>query len=91
MIIMKVMMSIWLIMAVMKMTTHLFGTLYLVQESVELPGFCVQRPTHCLVVTGGIRQARKMSRAQLQDREWSRGDTEYTLDRLPHSSNEDDV
>lgn len=55
------------------MTAHLFGTLYLLQESVEFPGFCVQRPTHCLVVTGGVRQARKMSRAQLQDRECNRG------------------
>lgn len=62
-------MNIRLVLTVMKMTTHLFGTLYLLQESVELPGFCVQRPTHCLVVTGGVRHAGEMSRAQLQERE----------------------
>lgn len=66
-------MSISLITTVMKLTAHLFGTLYLLQESMEFPGFCVQRPTHGLVVTGGVRQAGKMSRAQLQDRECSRG------------------
>lgn len=66
-------MSILLIMTVVKLTAHLFGTLYLLQESMEFPGFCVQRSTHCLVVTGGVRQAGKMSRAQLQDRECSRG------------------
>lgn len=41
-------------MMVMKMRTYLFGTLNLLQEGVKLPGFCVQSPTHCLVVTGGV-------------------------------------
>lgn len=54
---------------VMKMGTHLFGTLNLLQEGVQLPGFCVQSPTHCLVVTGGVRQAGQMICAQLQSRE----------------------
>lgn len=64
---------------VMKMGTHLFGTLNLLQEGVQLPGFCVQSPAHCLVVTGGVRQAGQMICAQLQSREWSRGDSQFTL------------
>lgn len=54
---------------VMKMGTHLFGTLNLLQEGVQLPGFCVQSPAHRLVVTGGVRQAGQVICAQLQSRE----------------------
>lgn len=48
--------------------TNLFGTPDLFQERVQLPGFCVQSPAHCLVVTVGVGQTREMSSTELQSR-----------------------
>jgi len=51
-----------------KIRTHLFGTSDLLQESTQLPGFCVESPAHGLVVTGDVRQTGEVGCAQLEER-----------------------
>ena len=54
---------------------HLLGTLDLLQEGAQFPGFSIEGATHSLVVVWGVRRTGQVGRTQL----WTRKQLELTI------------